>query len=492
MLNSVNRFFNASGLKPNPLKSACYFCNVDQDTVQSTLTTSGFSRGSFPFKYLGLPLITGRLSATDCKELTDKLCNRIDHWTSRFLRYSGRLLLLKTVLFSIQGYWASYLFLPKGVLKHLQSLFGRFLWGGNVNSRSQHKVSWHDCCLPKNEGGLGIRDLTEWNRAAIFYQIWRLSKPHADSLWILWLHECLFKQKSFWTASLPSSSPWCLKEIMNLRQEAKHYIFYSIGRNSGLKLWHDPWINHESLVNLLGPDIISIEGSFPLAPIRSIIANGIWSTSRSNHMLAMDLRCLISTYTISREDKVFWQNNHNPNISIIWHSFRNSAVPPPWVPMVWHSLSIQKCAFFMWLMLKKRLLTKDKMIRFGFNVNPRCTLCYCQDETVQHLFVECPYSYLVLKSSPIPLNINWADWEIGNFIQGQVINLHKRLAWLFISVAIYSIWKERNNRLHNNGPALNVDRMIYMVKLMVKERVFSSKEMRSYFRRNPSFCSVLF
>lgn len=56
---------------------------------------------------------------------------------------------------------------------------------------------------------------------AIFFQIWRISKPHADSLWILWIKECLFKNKPFWSAKIPSSSPWCIKEIMKGRAEAK-------------------------------------------------------------------------------------------------------------------------------------------------------------------------------------------------------------------------------------------------------------------------------
>lgn len=33
------------------------------------------------------------------------------------------------------------------------------------------KVSWRDCCLTKLEGGLGIRDLRDWNEATFIHHI---------------------------------------------------------------------------------------------------------------------------------------------------------------------------------------------------------------------------------------------------------------------------------------------------------------------------------
>jgi hypothetical protein len=38
-------------------------------------------------------------------------------------------------------------------------------------------------CLPKKKGGLGIKKLEEWNRAAIMRHIWSLSIK-AGSLWV--------------------------------------------------------------------------------------------------------------------------------------------------------------------------------------------------------------------------------------------------------------------------------------------------------------------
>lgn len=46
-----------------------------------------------PFKYLGVPLSTNRVTIVQCQLLIDKIMGRIQNWTSRFL--SGRVQLIR-------------------------------------------------------------------------------------------------------------------------------------------------------------------------------------------------------------------------------------------------------------------------------------------------------------------------------------------------------------------------------------------------------------
>lgn len=101
LMSGVQLFSSISGLKPNMQKSDCFFGNVSCEVIQSILDTTGLSQGSFPIRYLGLPLITGKLKISDCMPLVRKLCARIEVWTSIFLSYAGRLQLIKSVLSSI-------------------------------------------------------------------------------------------------------------------------------------------------------------------------------------------------------------------------------------------------------------------------------------------------------------------------------------------------------------------------------------------------------
>lgn len=172
-------------------------CNVDQVVVDHIISSSGFVEGSIPVKYLGLPLISSQLTSRHCLPLVMRIRSRIDAWFNCALSQAGRLQLLKIILFGIQNFWASHFVLPKSVIKRLQSLFVRFLWGGSSSNTKLVKVSWSDCCIPKVEGGLGLRDLSTWNTASCLFQLWRITQPSSSSLWLMWFQRTFLKNKAF-------------------------------------------------------------------------------------------------------------------------------------------------------------------------------------------------------------------------------------------------------------------------------------------------------
>ena len=104
-------------------------------------------------KYLGVPLISTRLSNCDCQPLLDKIMTRIQSWTSRALSYAGRLQLNLSVLYSIQQYWCSMFIIPKYTISKIEQIFSSFLWAGKLGSTHRAKIRWESMCLPKEEGG---------------------------------------------------------------------------------------------------------------------------------------------------------------------------------------------------------------------------------------------------------------------------------------------------------------------------------------------------
>jgi hypothetical protein len=47
--------------------------------------------GHFPVRYLGVPLISSKLSAADYRVLIERITKRIDYWTSKQLSFDGRM-----------------------------------------------------------------------------------------------------------------------------------------------------------------------------------------------------------------------------------------------------------------------------------------------------------------------------------------------------------------------------------------------------------------
>ncbi|XP_021863807.2 uncharacterized protein [Spinacia oleracea] len=150
---AFTKFSLASGLEANLHKSEVYLARVPNHIACSIVNSIGVPQGSFPFRYLGVPLTTRKLSFIDCKPLIDRTVARIKSWTSKFLSYAGRLQLVKSVLFGSR----------KAV------------------------VSWEQLCLPKSCGGWNLKDLTVWNKAAVLKHCWALALKR-DRLWVRWVH----------------------------------------------------------------------------------------------------------------------------------------------------------------------------------------------------------------------------------------------------------------------------------------------------------------
>lgn len=146
---------------------------MDQSTKSFLLQYLGFTEGALPIRYLGLPLIAYRLSIRDSQPIIDRNKEKIDSWSSRFLTYAGRVLLVKSILFHYQVYWSNMFILPTKIIKTISSLCSQFIWQGKI-LRGIIPVAWGSACCPKEEGGLGLTQPKGWNSAACAKLLWRL------------------------------------------------------------------------------------------------------------------------------------------------------------------------------------------------------------------------------------------------------------------------------------------------------------------------------
>ncbi|XP_056688387.1 uncharacterized protein [Spinacia oleracea] len=216
LFKAFTMFSSASSLAANLDKSNVYMGGVSDDDEISIRSGLGMLKGSFPFRYLGVPLTTRKLKYSDCRPLVDKTVARVRSWSSKLLSYVGRLQLVKTVLYGMQLYWCQIFVMPKKVMREIHAICRTFLWtGGGLGSKKAH-VAWEQLCFPKSSGGWNLRDLTIWNKAAVLKHCWALSQKQ-DRLWIKWVHMYYVKNKDFWTMSIPNGLTWSLRKIWSGR-----------------------------------------------------------------------------------------------------------------------------------------------------------------------------------------------------------------------------------------------------------------------------------
>lgn len=83
--SSLSKFESLTRLKPSPHKSHIFFSGVDATTRRGILDVLGFSEGHLPVKYLGVPLLSNKLTHLDCKPMVDRIISKTKSWTNRDL-----------------------------------------------------------------------------------------------------------------------------------------------------------------------------------------------------------------------------------------------------------------------------------------------------------------------------------------------------------------------------------------------------------------------
>lgn len=195
-----------------------------------------FASGQLPIRYLGLPLLTKRMTVDDYLPLVEKIRKRMSSWTGRFLSHAGRLQLINSVITSLANFWFQAFKLPGSCLKEIERLCSAFLGSGPDLKTSKAKVSWKDVCLPKEEGGLGVQPLKETNTVLSLKLIWRITSAK-ESIWVKWIKCYLIRKGSFWSVKGTTNvGSWIWRKLLKLRDLAKQ--FFNMNWNRYILLVH--------------------------------------------------------------------------------------------------------------------------------------------------------------------------------------------------------------------------------------------------------------
>ncbi|GJV85890.1 putative RNA-directed DNA polymerase [Tanacetum coccineum] len=355
IMESLDEFKEVSGLIPSIPKSTAYFCNVLNHVKISILNFMPFAEGDLPVQYLGVPLISSRLLNRDCKILIEKARNRIGDWKNKSLSFAGRLQLCKSVILSMQVYWASVLVIPMGIINDIQQLVRGFLWCNGEYKRGKAKVAWDDICLPKREGGLGLRSLEVFNLALMTTHIWNIVS-NKESLWVRWIHTYKLRGRTFWDISPKNDMSWGWRKFLQLREIVKPFFWAQIGNGLKTSLWYDRWCLQGPLIRFLSPREIVREGYHLQSCVADLISNRMWNWPSAWLVKAPTLQSIRVPTLYDREDFVCWRDTNGSlfsfSVKCAWEALRPRGHEVTWYSTVWFSQCIPRNAFQLWLIMR--------------------------------------------------------------------------------------------------------------------------------------------
>lgn len=114
-------------------------------------------------------------------------------------------------------------------------------------SGESNLVRWKTICLPKDEGGLGLRRVKEFNEACLMKQAW--SAISKDSLWVNWFRARYFKGPSIWSSRNPNGGSCIWKSLISFSSLIQRNNRWVVGNGHSISLWFDNWIDQDPIAS---------------------------------------------------------------------------------------------------------------------------------------------------------------------------------------------------------------------------------------------------
>uniref|UniRef100_A0A251UE24 Putative RNA-directed DNA polymerase, eukaryota, Reverse transcriptase zinc-binding domain protein n=1 Tax=Helianthus annuus TaxID=4232 RepID=A0A251UE24_HELAN len=393
VLNRILRWLNlVSGLKINRAKSKLYGVGVSDNEVARMASLIKCEVGSFPFIYLGIPIGANMKRATFWKPILDKFTSKLSRWKTKFLSFSGRLTLAKSVLGSLPTYYLSLFAAPKCIINRLEKIRRDFVWGKSTSGHKLRWLRWKFLLKAKKKGGMGLGGISGFNLAMLSKWWWRF-KENPHQLWA---------------------------EVVR----AIHS-----GRSAG---FDPPFIPLKKSVPGIWKDISSVEATLAKAGIplkENLIKVGqrwTWHNDPLGSFSVKAVRQEIEDGLLADEpiDEVF-----------SW----NSWAPP-------------KANHLLWRALIDKIAAKKALVHRGINLfDTLCPRCGISEEDTDHIFVGCLWSQCVWWNIltwvriSFPMNITSLKDFVEFVKQCPGSARWKKIVYMIVIGTVWRLWIARNN-----------------------------------------------
>lgn len=253
----------------------------------------------------------------------------------------------------------------------------------------------------------------------------------------------------------PVGSFWW-KDIINLFSKFVTVVTCKPNKGDTISFWTQPWTGHNQSLQEMYPEVFSFTRKAKCSLNFFIEQDMSRIFSLPLSQIAADQLLLIENH-INNADM---DENQNDIWNYCWGSTRYSSkktykklqgtsAASPLFLWLWKSCNLGKHKFFFWLLLRDRLNTRNLLRRKNmFLEDYSCVLCNNRhEETLFHLFFECPFSESCWNSISISWDLNLQPLDV--IIAARQAFGNPIFREIFIT-ACWAIWLVRNGVIFDN------------------------------------------
>lgn len=344
----------------------------------------------------------GRGKKASLQYIKERVWSKIRGWKEKLLSQAGREVLLKAVVQAIPTYSMSCFKLPNSLCHEIEVMVRKFWWDQRGERRKVHWIKWSKLCKPKNEGGMGFRDLQKFNNALLAKQVWRLMS-NQDSLFGRFFKSKFFPQGTIFDAKENRGS-FAWKSILKGRDTIKKGMKWRIADGRSVRIFKDHWLPHQNHGRVLSP----IGVHCPETRVSSLIDEDLWcwKVDVIDQMFLPFEANMVKAIPLGlnrTSDTIFWPKTRNGMYSVqtgyklLMESDEidgegpsDSGVRKTVWKKIWQLQVPNRVRSLMWRAGSNSLPTKTNLFRQKLVSDSCCSNCKMDPEDTLHALWSCP------------------------------------------------------------------------------------------------------
>ncbi|KAL5729637.1 mannosylglycoprotein endo-beta-mannosidase [Ranunculus cassubicifolius] len=319
------------------------------------------------------------------------------------------------------------------------------------------------------EGGLGFRRILDFNAALLSKWMWKYAQG-GNHLWRKIIKEKFGEQPGGWFSQCTKSpikySLW--KGILKVKELFTYCSSFKVGRGDTIQFWHNNWLGGTKLSK-----------RFPALFTRSRRKSGFISDFRVDGEWCFDMNRRLSDREIAEvaellsllegvnltpeEDKLQWWSEGKPfsvrNCYLLISQARvlvqGLGVCNFSSKKIWRGVTPARVNFFIWLLVRHRVLTDDRLKEMGTNLASRCSFCGKHEETKEHLFLGCCVTQEALHSIMWGSGTDCSSFTVNDFVvswESHKLTKEGVEYWQLLPHAFFwGVWMARNSCRFEEG-----------------------------------------